>query len=328
METPKIYIIILNWNGMKDTLECLASVHTIRYPNFKTLVVDNGSSDDSVDAIHREFPQVEVLSTGSNLGFAEGNNRGIQKALAEGADYLFLLNNDTVVDPNILHAFVDSFKSKPALGILGGKNYLYEEKNKFDHFGGQWNSKKGTFDLIGNRVVDDGVNWEEMKEMDYACGCALFIKKEVFETIGLLEPRFFLIWEESDFCFRARREGFLTMSCPQAKLWHKVSVSFVGGKPHSTYFWWRNRLLWIERNCSLAEKISLTVRVLVPDILHIYKLRMLKSLQLQILLLVRPHENHKKRRERILKYRAALNGVHDYLFRRFGNGPSWIYHRD
>jgi len=279
-----------------------------------------------VEAIQSEFPQVEMICTGVNLGFAEGNNVGIRKALTDGADYLFLLNNDTIVDADILNAFVDSFTDRPNLGILGGKTYLYAEQNKFDHFGGLWNSKKAAFDLIGNRIVDDGMSWEDMREMDYACGCALFIKKEVFEAIGLLESKFFLIWEESDFCFRARRKGFLTMSCPRAKLWHKVSVSFVGGKPHSTYFWWRNRLLWIERNCCLSEKISLFLRILIPDILHIYKLKLLKSLQLQVLMLIRPHENHKKRRERILKYRAALNGVRDYVLRRFGNGPPWIYH--
>lgn len=325
MPIHKITIIILNWNGKKDTLECLASVRNIHYPHFKTLVVDNGSTDNSVEAIKEQFPEVTVIATGENLGFAGGNNVGIRAALQDGADSILLLNNDTIVDPEILSAFSHSLQKHAHLGILGAKIYLYDERNKLDHLGGNWNSQKGCFDLIGNRAIDDGQSWEEMQEMDYACGCALFVKREVFEAIGLLEPKFFLIWEESDFCLRARRKGFLTMSCPSAKVWHKVSVSFVGGKPHSTYFWWRNRLLWMERNCSLSERISLYCRILIPDILHLWKLRILKSLQLQVLLLIRPHANHTMRREKIRKYRAALHGVRDYLLRRFGGGPSWLY---
>ena len=97
-------------------------------------------------------------------------------------------------------------------------------------------------------------------------------------------------------------------------MWHKVSASFTGGKPHSTYFWWRNRLLWIERNCSRSDKFSLYLRVLLPEIFHLYKLFAIKS--------IFPSKNKK---EKLLQYRAALTGVHHYVCRRFGNGPSWIY---
>jgi hypothetical protein len=101
----------------------------------------------------------------------------------------------------------------------------------------------------------------------------------------------------------------------------------VGGKPHSTYFWWRNRLLWIERHCSARERISLTCRILLPDIFHTAKLRFLKTLQLSLLQTFRPHHPNKKLREKILKYDATLCGAKDYLFRRFGNGPAWIYQK-
>jgi len=325
MEEPIIKIIVLNWNGKKDTLECLSSLEALSSKPEEIIVVDNGSQDGSQEAIRQQFPSVTLIETGQNLGFAEGNNVGIRYALSKKCDYIFLLNNDTVVDPDILKSFTLAMKEYPQVGILGANIYLFEERNKFDHLGGKWNQKKGSFDLIGLRQLDDGKQWQAAQELDYACGCALFIRREVFEAIGLLESRFFLIWEESDFCFRARRVGFLTMSCPQAKLWHKVSASFVGGKPHSTYFWWRNRLFWIERNCSLTEKISLYLRVLLPDIAHLYKLRILKTAQLYLLRLLKPKQSHKKRHERILKYRAALEGIKDYSLRRFGNGPNWIY---
>ena len=188
------------------------------------------------------------------MGFAEGNNVGIRFALEKGADFILLLNNDTIVDPQLLAAFINTSKNNPKAGIFGAKIYLYDHPHQFDHFG-EIGIAKRNFDLIGNRIFDDDISWELEREIDYACGAALFIKREVFEKIGLLEPKFFLIWEESDFCFRARRRGFTTLIAPQAKIWHKVSASFCG-KPHSTYFWWRNRLLWIERNCPQATNSS------------------------------------------------------------------------
>ncbi len=325
MTQPKVFIIILNWNGKKDTLECLTSLKKVEYTNYEIMVVDNGSSDDSVLEIQKQFPHIRLIETKENLGFAEGNNVGIREALSLGAEYFFLLNNDTVVDPQILTAFVLKMEKNPAVGILGAKAYLYDEPNKLDHFGGMWNPKKGIFDLVALRQIDELDKWETPLEIDYACGCALFIRKEVFKTIGLLEPLFFLIWEEADFCFRARKRGFLVKTCPSAKLWHKVSASFVGGKPHSTYFWWRNRLLWIERNCSFKSTLSLYLRVLLPDILNLYKLKCIKTFQLFILRIIKPKEDLKKRKERVLRYKAALHGVKDYAFRKFGNGPSWIY---
>jgi GT2 family glycosyltransferase len=156
-----------------------------------------------------------------------------------------------------------------------------------------------------------------MQPIDYACGAAMCVRREVFEQVGLLDARFFLIWEESDFCFQAKRSGFLTMTCPQAKVWHKVSASFAG-KAHSTYFWWRNRLLWIEKNCPFKERILLYVKILIPEILHLYKMNGLKTLQLLF-------NKTDEKRERLVKIRAALRGVEHYLLRRFGNGPNWIY---
>src|SRR5262245_54733842 len=116
--SPKICIIILNWNGKKDTLECLQSVQQISYENFETVVVDNGSSDDSVTIIQSEFPHITLLETGKNLGYAEGNNVGIRYGLQQKADFLFILNNDTIVDKDILTHFVQGFKQNPHAGIL------------------------------------------------------------------------------------------------------------------------------------------------------------------------------------------------------------------
>jgi GT2 family glycosyltransferase len=322
---PKIAIIVLHWNGKHDTKACLESLEKLTYPNFEIIVVDNGSTDGSVPFLRDRFPGRLVIKTGANLGFSEGNNVGIRKAISRGAELLFLLNNDTIVASDILERFVDTFRSHPDAGILGAKIFLYDQPDTLDHLGGKWNSKTGTFDFIGHRFKEDGKSWQQPQELDYVCGAGLIVKRSVIEAIGYLEPRYFLIWEESDFCLRARKAGYKILTCPQAKLWHKVSASMVGGKPHSTYFWWRNRLLWIERNCPAREKWSLYFKVLLPDILHMLKIRILKKAQLFLTKRFRPQLDVKEKELKLLKNRAALCGVRDYFLRRFGNGPQWIY---
>jgi GT2 family glycosyltransferase len=325
---PKIAIIILNWNGKTDTLACLESIQNLSYPNYETIIVDNGSTDDSVATIRRQFPKCQLIETGANLGFAGGNNVGIQQALNQAADFVFLLNNDTIVAPDILEHFIKTYREHPDAGILGAKIFLYDQRDTLDHLGGKWDSATGTFNFIGLRQKEDGKKWQHPEEIDYVCGAGLIVKRCVFETIGDLDPRFFLIWEESDFCFRARRAGFKTMTCPQAHLWHKVSASFVGGKPHSTYFWWRNRLLWIEKNCSTKEKWRLVLGVLIPDILHMLKIRLLKKAQLFLIQWFVSKDDLKEKNLKLLKNKAALCGIRDYAIRKFGNGPNWIYRKN
>lgn len=320
---PKVAIIILNWNGKKDTLACLQSVAAITYPHYETIVVDNGSTDGSLEAIQNAFKSIHLIANSENLGFAEGNNVGIRYALQNEADYILLLNNDTEVEPDLLDAFVQGFDKNPEAGILGAKILLFGQRDTMDHWGGHWNRQSAQFDLVGLRQKDGP---STSQNIDYVCGAALIARRSVFETIGLLEPRFFLIWEESDFCFRARKAGYLTMTCPEARIYHKVSASFVG-KPHSTYFWWRNRLLWIERNCSQAEKVQLYLKVLLPEIAHLIKIFCLKVLQLPVRKKLNPKKDYRQQEDKLLKTKAALQGVHDYARRRFGKGPDWLYHK-
>ncbi|MCB1066596.1 MAG: glycosyltransferase family 2 protein [Simkania sp.] len=311
------YIIILNWNGKQDTLDCLESLTHVKAPH-QIIVVDNGSTDDSVQAISTAFPLILLIETGENLGYAEGNNVGIREALKLGATHLLILNNDTTVEPDFLDAFLASDDA-----IQGAKPLLASDPTTLDHLGGIWEMKKGTFSLIGCR--EKASQWNERIPLDYVCGVALFAKAEVFKKIGLFEPRFFLFWEESDWCARAKRAGYQPYFCPNAKLNHKVSASFTGGKAHTTYFWWRNRLFWVKRNCSKKEKRSLYLRILIPEMSHILKLYPIKALQLALLKIVKPHIDLSEKEKRLRNYKAALTGMKDYFFGRFGNGPSWIF---
>jgi GT2 family glycosyltransferase len=309
--SPKIAIIVLNWNGSQDTLACLESLKQLTYPNYEVIVVDNGSTDGSITVIRALFPEHLLIENQINLGFAEGNNIGLRAAMQRGADFFFLLNNDTVVASDILEQFTTTFQIYPEAGILGAKILLFNERETLDHLGGMWNRKTGAFTFTGRR--DRESNWQTPQELDYVCGAGMIVKKSVIEKIGYFDPRFFLIWEESDYCFRARAAGFKIVTCPQAKLWHKVSASF-RSKTHSTYYWWRNRLLWIEKNCSTNERFRLYFRILIPEILHKIKIQLLKKVQSLF-------SNDEEKKQKLLQNRALLCGVRDYLLRRFGRGP-------
>lgn len=320
----KIAIVILNWNGLKDTIPCMESLSAIDYPDCDIILVDNGSTDGSAAILQERFPHVHHIVLPVNQGFAGGNNPGIAAALERGAEYVVLLNNDTVVAPDLLHRFIEGFNAEPRAGILGARIYLFDHRDTLDHLGGLWIKRKAHVQLVGFREKETLPPSPSLLPLDYACGACMIIKRSVFEAIGLLEPRFFLYWEENDFCLRAKRLGFLTFSCPTAKIWHKVAASSKG-KPYVTYFTWRSRLLWIERNYPLSSKIALYCTQILPSFLKLLKLALLKKIQFQILRLFYSPEDLAPRRQKILNYTAALTGIRDYCLRRFDRGPPWIY---
>ena len=317
----RICIILLNWNGKKDTLECLGSLEKVDYKRHQTIIIDNGSTDDSVDAIRKAYPNIPLFETKKNLGFAAGNNVGIEWALTKHFEWILLLNNDTIVKPNFLTAFLTSAKEKRAK-ILGAKIYRYHDPLRIDHIGGFWDPKSAQFKdpFIGQ--IDDGIGYEEMSRVDYVSGCALLLHKSVIETIGLLEPRYFLYWEESDYCCRARKAGFDIWTAPQAQIYHKVSASFTGGKPHMHYFWWRSRLLWISRNCTPKEKAHLYKSIVLPDLLKDLKHYLLKGPENALLNLLGKKDS--ERSQKVRRYKAGLTGALHYLLGRFGDCPKWI----
>lgn len=254
---PNVTIVILNWNGRDDTLACLESVEKIAYPDFRVIVVDNGSADDSVAAIRAAFPKVELIETGANLGFSGGNNVGIKRALELGADYVLLLNNDTVVDPGLLDAFVAAARRFPDAGVFSAKIYFHAEPNRIWYAGARWNSATARFEQVGEGVLDDGLRFSTVCETDYACGCAFFVPAARLREIGLLDDKFFLYFEETDWCYRAREAGYPSIYVPEARLWHKISVSFGGeGSPLALYFQTRNRLLWARRHAALPRRLG------------------------------------------------------------------------
>ena len=240
---PKIFIIVLNWNQKNNTLECLDSLQKITYRNYKIIAVDNGSTDGSQETIKNSYPEVIVAENKENLGYAEGNNVGIKYALKHGADYVFILNNDTIADTEALYFLIDEAEKNRNIGIVGPKIYYYEESSRIQSTGGALN---GNFNPLhrGFKETDKG-QFEDVKEVDFVSGSAMLIKREVFEKIGFFDPDFFMYWEETDFCYRARKQGFRVIVVPQAKIWHKGGT---GVMPLITYYMVRNKLLFLKKN--------------------------------------------------------------------------------
>lgn len=252
--SPRIAVVVLNWNGKDDTLQCLQSLAQLAYGNCEVIVVDNGSADGSVAAIRAAFPAIRVIETGANLGYAEGNNVGMRAALESGAEFVLLLNNDTIVDPSLLCELLAAAEACPEAGVFGAKIFHYDERDRIWYAGARWNAELLRFELVTDEAIY-GEPFAQVLETDYACGCALFVRRAVLEQIGLLDPQFFLTYEETDFCYRARRSGFRVVYAPRAVLWHKISASFGGQQaPLVSYFMTRNYLLWSELNLPPEQK--------------------------------------------------------------------------
>ena len=270
----KIALIILQWNRSTDTLACIESVLRIEYPHYEILIVDNGSDPHELRAVRQAFPELTYIENQSNLGFAEGNNRGIQVALARGADYILILNNDTTVDPHLLTAFLSAARAYPEAGVFGAKIYYFEDPTDIWYAGGQVDPRLLRCYHEGCTESDLHKNHEQIKDTGYACGCALFIKREVIQKIGMMDPRFFLLWEEIDWCWRIRQGGYRCLFVPQAKVWHKISRSFIEGNrgPSWQYFYFRNRLLFIQRHIPWKQRLIFYTTIFLRELLEMITL--------------------------------------------------------
>lgn len=308
----KVAVIVLHYKGIEVTRECLTSLYSSTYSNFETLLVDNASIDGGGRVLKQEFPLVRLLSLPQNQGFCGGNNRAIEQAIEDKFDGILLLNNDTVLDKECLQAFVETSLQYPQ-AVLGGFVYDDPEKKRLQHFGGNWDREKGK--LI-NQPIDlmREEDWQEVSRLDFVKGCSLFAPTSIFQKVGLLEERFFLYYEEIDWCFRAKREGFPSLVCKGAKLWHKEGSSFSSPKVAQSYYQSRNRLLFLKRNLPSKEYRRWLIRKFFPSLLNQIGKFFLKSLQK-----VFPSPENALKAQAL---KASLAGVKDYYFSRFGKAPS------
>lgn len=211
---PKVHIVLLNWNSWSDTSICLSSLQNLDYENRKVVVVDNGSTDDSVSRIREGFPWVDVVLTGKNLGFPCGCNAGIRQSLTEHADYVWLLNNDATVDPGALSALVDKAESDSQIGAVGSAIYCMEEPLRLQAWGGGYvNFWMGHARQFLKPVADE--------RLQYITGASLLIPRRVLEAVGLLDEGIFLYWDDPEYCWRLRSAGWKLAVAGRSKIWHR-----------------------------------------------------------------------------------------------------------
>lgn len=225
---PKVAIIVLAWNGKALTLSCLSSLAKLDYENTTIILVDNASTDGTVEAVRESFGEsIRIIENIANLGFSRGNNVGIEAALKDGADYILLLNNDTIVDEKLATHLVDAMLRHPGVGIAGPKIYYHGAPDVIWSAGGEVSLWRRSATHRGIRERDLG-QYDDTREVDYVTGCALMAARDVFARIGMLDPSFKAYFEDTDFCMRARHAGYRILYIPQGKVWHKISQSTGG----------------------------------------------------------------------------------------------------
>ena len=243
-----VSIVLVNWNGKSINDDCIDSLNAQSFKDFEIIFVDNASTDGSYEHVKKKYPGVKTFETGANLGFAGGNNYGIKKANGE---YIFLLNNDTVCDKDLLKNLVSERNNAD---ILGCKIYYYEPKDVIWSVASRVNKITAKASLVGRGEKDRG-QYDKKRYVEQVVGCAILINKKIFEEIGYLNEDYFMYYEETEWQTRARKAGFKTMYVPDAKLWHKVAFSSGGGvTPLSIYYLVRNRMYYIKNNWNLLLK--------------------------------------------------------------------------
>jgi GT2 family glycosyltransferase len=256
-QTPKVFVIILSYNRVYDTLECIESVSKLRYPKVKIIVIDNGSKDESVKKINEAFPDVILVKNKANYGYTGGNNMGIQLGIEAGADYVWLLNNDTCVEQNTLDELVSVAESSDDVGLVSPLIYYYDMPQVLQFCGSyvDWNNHK----IVYTKDTDEVKNWLEDRKIQICLfGTALLIKQKVINDIGYLDEKYFAYWEDTDFSVRVSQRGYRNLVALKAKVFHKTKISDDGemiNSPQYYYYMARNEFFFWMKHLRSAKKL-------------------------------------------------------------------------
>ncbi len=246
MPQPLIYVLVLDNNRRDDTLACLASLVRNSYKNLKIIVLDNSTTDGTREAICSTFTDVQMISLTKNLGYAGNNNIGVEIAMKQGADWIFILNDDTILDPDCLAKLVFVGESDPSIGIVGPMVYHHDEPDIIQSAGGMlgkyWQSQH-----LGQNELDKG-QFQSPHPVEWISGCSILVRKTVIEQVGKLDDSFFMYSEEKEWCVRASRAGWKIFHVPQAKIWHKGVQRDYQPKPSFTYYETRNHFLILAKH--------------------------------------------------------------------------------
>jgi len=245
MKKPLVSVITVNYKQTKVTLELLKSLSLLNYPAIETIVVDNGSEDDSIFTIKKEFPAVCLITSKKNLGFAGGNNLGIQQAQGQ---YFLFINNDTEVAEGFIESMLAAFEQNPQVGVVSPKIILQHPANTIQYAGAiAINPYTGRGKKLGNLERDLG-QYDFIKETALAHGAAMMVRRAVVEAVGLMPELYFLYYEEHDWCEQIKRKGYKILYNGYAHILHKESISVGKNNPLKTYYMHRNRIIYCRRN--------------------------------------------------------------------------------
>lgn len=283
-----VAIILLNWNGYKDTFECIKSLESLDYKNFHVFLVDNASADDSYQKLLDDYEsgrfgvEVTCIQSGANIGCAGGNNVGIKAAFEQGYDYYWMLNNDTIVDQKALSSLIKVIESDQQIGIVGSKIY-FADTNLLWYAGGDVNPYTGESKQYGYFETDIG-QYDVIKEVDFVVGCSMLFRKELIEKMGFLEEGYFLLYEDTDWNVRAKKSGWKIVYTPKSIIYHKESSSTKSEdlSPYYSYYLIRNGYLMVIKNNQKFKWVAfiyLMVRILKFHVIYVLKSKSNKKIR-------------------------------------------------
>lgn len=270
----KVFIVILNWNRKKDTLECVDSIRKLVVKDYElsVVVVDNGSTDGSIEAFQKSRAEMDnfyLVANSQNVGFAAGNNIGIKYAMENGADYIAVLNNDTVVDRNLVIELLKVMEEDPDIGAVSPKIYFakgfefHKDKYKKSELGKVIWYAGGNIDWANvygkNRGVDevDHKQYDKLEKTDFVTGACMFVRSEALKKTGVFDERYYMYLEDGDLSIRMKKKGWKVVYAPKGILWHKVAQSSGIGSNLNDYYITRNRLLFGMRFAPIRSKLAL-----------------------------------------------------------------------
>ena len=245
--SPPVSIVIVNYKNLKDTSECLRSIEGITYDNFNIIVVDNASNDGSLQELKKEFPRVLFIENSINLGFTGGNNAGSQRAYEWGAKYIFFLNNDTTVSSNILNELVLFLEGHSGVGLAGPLTCYYEDQGRVAFAGGNINRNTGLITFLKRHCAAEEIQGQAIY-CNFIEGAALFIRADLMKELGGFNDDYFLTSEESELCVKIEDAGYRMAVLTTCRVWHKISQTMVSASELTSYFLFRNKLLFVRKN--------------------------------------------------------------------------------
>jgi GT2 family glycosyltransferase len=245
---PLVGIIVSSRKNPDDTIATVASLRRMTYDRYRVMVVDNGSGDDSVERIRAAYPNLAIVKNANNLGFAAGNNVGIERLLDAGCDYVLLLNDDAEVAEDTLERLVAVAESDPHIGFVGPTICYFDQPRTIWSAGGMVSPNGQPSHL--DDLTEIGAPGQPPRDVDYVTGCAILARRELLDRIGPMDGRFFLYFEETEWCARARQAGYRVVHVPDAVMWHKLTPTARVFSRNYLYLMTRNRLLFLR--CSGA----------------------------------------------------------------------------